>query len=90
MLKLFLLGALAVASLTISLIFLRFWKTTRDRFFLFFTLAFFVEAVRRTLLAAVPHSDEQEPLFYLIQLFAFAVIAWAIIDKNRNAGGKAR
>lgn len=28
-------GAVAMASLTIALFFLRFWKTTHDRFFLF-------------------------------------------------------
>ena len=86
MLKLMLLGALAMASFTISLIFLRFWKTTRDRFFLFFAAAFFIEAVRRVLLGAISHSNEQEPLFYILQLVAFLVIVYAIVDKNRSLG----
>ena len=68
----------------ISLIFIRFWKTTRDRFFLFFAAAFFIEAVRRVMLGVIPHSSEQEPLFYLIQLVAFLAIVYAIIDKNRT------
>lgn len=83
MTKLVLLGALAMGSFIISLIFIRFWKTTRDRFFLFFAAAFFIESIRRVLLGVIPHSSEQEPLFYLIQLIAFLAIVYAIIDKNR-------
>jgi len=35
-----LLGAIAMACLTISLFFLRFWQKSRDRFFLFFAASF--------------------------------------------------
>ncbi|ESQ93348.1 hypothetical protein ABAC460_01185 [Asticcacaulis sp. AC460] len=83
MTKLLLLGALAMGSFIISLIFIRFWKTTRDRFFLFFAAAFFIEAVRRVMLGVIPYSTEQEPLFFLLQAVAFGAIVYAIIDKNR-------
>lgn len=75
-------GAIAMASLTIALIFLRYWKSTRDRFFLYFALSFALETVSRVLfllLEASPH----EPLIYLIRLVAYGLILVAIVEKNR-------
>ena len=80
---LILLGALAMADIVISLFFIRFWKTTRDKFFLFFAAAFLVDAIDRVLLGAIPHSDEQDPLFYLLRLLAFLIILYAVFYKNR-------
>ena len=77
------LGAIAMASLVASLFFLRFWKDTRDRFFLFFAIAFFVEAFNRVALGLTAVSQEDEPFFYLVRLFAFGLIIVAIVDKNR-------
>ena len=59
------LGAIAMASLVAALFFLRFWKNTRDRFFLFFAVAFFAEALNRAVLGLTAVSKEQEPFFYL-------------------------
>ena len=85
MLKTMLLGAIAMAAFTIALIFVRFWRTTKDRFFLFFAAAFALLGIGRIVLGAVPHSDDQTPVIYLIQLLAFVVILFAVIDKNRRA-----
>lgn len=38
--NLMLTGAIALASLLVGLFFFRFWRQTRDRFFLYFALAF--------------------------------------------------
>jgi len=78
-----LFGAIAMASLTISLFFLRFWKKTRDRFFLFFAVAFSLEGVNRIVLALNQGSSENEPVIYLIRLLSYVLILIAIIDKNR-------
>jgi len=43
----FILGAIAMADLIAALFFLRFWKKTRDRFFLFFSAAFMVDMANR-------------------------------------------
>ncbi|MBN8530751.1 MAG: hypothetical protein J0L97_02665 [Alphaproteobacteria bacterium] len=77
-----LLGAVAMACFTASLFFLRFWKTTRDRFFLFFAISFSVEGINRIILGLF-YSDEQEPRIYLLRLVAFLLILFAIVDKNR-------
>jgi hypothetical protein len=84
------LGAIVMASLVAALFFLRFWRDTRDRFFLFFALAFLGEAVNRLLLALLTVSAEREPLLYLIRLAAFGLILAAILDKNRKKGQKGR
>lgn len=80
-----LVGAIAMASLIAGLFFLRFWKTTQDRFFLFFGLAFFVESLNRALL--VPTAGNGDDIFdysfYLLRLVAYGLILFAILDKNR-------
>ena len=78
-----LVGAVAMGSLVAALLFLRFWSRTRDTFFLFFSAAFLIEAVSRFVLAFHPPGDEHEPLYYLPRLFAFSLIAVAVILKNR-------
>jgi hypothetical protein len=80
--KLLLIGAIMMGCLTASLFFLRFWRSTRDRFFLFFAISFFLEAVVRLLTAQVDNFNEERPHIYLIRLAAFIVILFAIADKN--------
>lgn len=77
-------GAIAMASLVIALFFLRFWKSTRDRFFLFFAISFTLEALNRTLLAITSFQNENAPLYYLIRLVAYTLILVAIFDKNKH------
>lgn len=85
-----LVGAIAMASLVASLFFLRFWKTTRDRFFLFFSLAFFVEGLNRIALAPVSGSGDDllDYSYYLLRLLSYGLILFAILDKNRPRDGK--
>lgn len=78
-----LLGAIAMASVTIGLFFLRFWKKTHDRFFLFFAVAFSIEGINRAILGLTRDPNEAEPFFYLVRLLSFIIILIAIIDKNR-------
>jgi Family of unknown function (DUF5985) len=53
-----LLGAIAMASLVAGLFFLRFWKDTKDRLFLFFSISFFVEGLNRFALAMVSDPND--------------------------------
>lgn len=77
-----LMGAVAMASFVASLFFLRFWRQTRDRFFLLFSIAFAFDAVFRFALGLIQPPSEAEPLFYLARLLTFALIIAAIVDKN--------
>jgi uncharacterized membrane protein HdeD (DUF308 family) len=78
-----LIGAVAMASFVAMLFFLRFWRQTRDTFFLLFALAFGGDSVTRFSLGLMHLSQEAEPLFYLARLFTFALIIAAIVQKNR-------
>ncbi len=73
-----------MATFTIGLFFLRFWKKTRDHFFLFFAVAFGLEGLNRTLLGLIQSSSENEPIFYLVRLLSFILILIAIVDKNKT------
>jgi hypothetical protein len=74
-------GAITMASLVITLIFLRFWRNTGDRFFLYFALSFLIEGLHR-LYSALNNNAEDSPLHYLIRLLAYGLILWAILEKN--------
>jgi uncharacterized membrane protein HdeD (DUF308 family) len=76
-------GAVAMASFVAMLFFLRFWRQTRDRFFLLFAVAFGLDALFRLTLGLSHPSAEAEPLFYIARLAMFGLILAAIILKNR-------
>ena len=77
------LGAIAAGCFVVGLAFLRYWRSTRDRFFLFFMLSFWIEAVNRVVMVATGSWNESAPLHYLVRLLAYALIVIAIWDKNR-------
>jgi Family of unknown function (DUF5985) len=81
----FISGAVVMASLVAALFFLRFWRQTRDRFFLLFSLAFALDALTRVVLALSDITGEQEPFYYLARLVMFGLILLAIVDKNRTS-----
>lgn len=78
------LGAVAMASLTSALFFLRFWRETKDRFFLFFAGSFGVEGLNRIAQGLMPAAHELRTVIYLVRLLCFVLILVAIVDKNRS------
>lgn len=80
----FLAGAITAASLVVALVFLRFWRSSRDRFFLFFAVAFVLEALSRAWLGMRQGIGEDSPVIYLPRLLAYVLILIAIVDKNRR------
>jgi hypothetical protein len=79
-----LLGAIAFAYAVLVAFFARYYMRSRDRLFLIFAGAFFVLAVNRVLRAVIAHSEDYTAL-YVVRLFAYLLILWAIVDKNRSA-----
>lgn len=77
------LGAIAAGCFVVGLGFLRYWRSTRDRFFLFFMLSFWIEAANRVHMALTASWNENEPVHYVVRLVAYALIVVAIWDKNR-------
>ncbi|GMU23708.1 MAG: hypothetical protein AMXMBFR13_37860 [Phycisphaerae bacterium] len=85
--NLFLAGAVAMACCTVALFFLRFFKQTGDRFFLIFSLAFWVLAINRLALTMTERGDEIRLYLYIVRFVAFMLIILAIVDKNRIRRG---
>ena len=77
-----LFGGIAIASMVAGLFFFRFWHQTRDRFFLYFALSFWIEGLNRLALSLLEVGDEQSPLFYGVRLLAYGLILWAIWRKE--------
>lgn len=80
----FVSGILVAGYLVAALFFLRFWTQSRDRLFALFAAAFGLLAIQRFALTVSGAPIEEQTLFYVLRLLAFAVIALAIIDKNRR------
>ena len=80
----FLFGVLTALSLVCGLFFLRYWKSSGDRFFAFFAVSFWSLGANWALLVGRDPRDEYMPYFYLLRLFAFLLILIAIVDKNRR------
>ncbi len=79
-----LLGAIAMASLVAGLFFLRFWRETGDRLFLFFAISFLVEGINRWALGLSGDPNEGRPFFYFVRFLSFLLILIAIAQKNRG------
>jgi hypothetical protein len=76
-------GAIAMGWLVAALFFFRFWRRTRDRFFLWFGLSFSLEAFDRIALAMMNGTGEDEPVIYGLRVVAYGLILLAIWQKNR-------
>lgn len=77
-----LLGGVAVACLTAGVFFLRFWRSTKDRFFLYFAASFLIEGVNRLTFGLMADLNEDSPIKYLVRALTYALILFAILDKN--------
>ena len=83
-LVLFLHGAVSMACAVAGLLFLAYWRDSRDRLFVFFAVAFWVLGINWISVAAIASSAEQRYWFHAIRLVAFACILVGIADKNRR------
>ncbi len=78
------LGAISAVDLVAALLFLRYWLSSRDRFFLYFTASFAIEAVNRAASALAGTPGEETALHFTVRLLAYVLILLAIWDKNRT------
>ena len=80
----FLSGAVVFGFLVCMLLFLGFWRRTRDQLFLAFAVAFALLGISQAVLALGNIPTEERYSLYLIRLCAFATILFAIVRKNRS------
>jgi len=79
----FLYGAIVMGFATAGLMFLRYWRRTREKLFRTFAASFFLLAINYLWLAATDIPIEERSPLFLVRLLAFALIIYAIIDSNR-------
>ena len=80
-------GALVLACAVIGLYFLRFWKSSRDPFFLWFALAFWIQGAQWLHSGLHAHLSDYSPIYYVMRLVAYALIVVAIAQKNLHKRG---
>jgi hypothetical protein len=76
-------GAIAMGNLAIGVFFLGHWRTTGDRLFLAFGVAFGMLTLQRVAVGLLDPMHENTLPAHLLRLLAYITIAWAILDKNR-------
>jgi hypothetical protein len=79
----FILGLNVMAAVVVALFFLRFWRKTRDRLFVIFSIAFLLLAANWLLVAVSGAAEDKVALFYVLRLLAFIAIIVGVVDKNR-------
>jgi membrane-associated PAP2 superfamily phosphatase len=80
----FMSGAVSFGFAVCALLFLRFWRRTRDELFLAFALAFALLGVGQAVVGLANIATESRGAIYLIRLGAFVLILCAIARKNRR------
>lgn len=85
--EIFLSGMLTACNWVAATVFLRFWRETRDRLFLYFAVAFVVFGLSR--MPRVFQEPGSEWLIYsfIVRFVAYASLLAAIIDKNLQGAG---
>ena len=86
----FLSGAIALGCFVAAGFFLRFWRRTHDRLFLAFAAAFALLGLNQVLAAFLGAGNELTPYTYALRVLGFALILFAIVDKNVSNGRGSR
>ena len=81
----FLAGAISMGYAIAALMFLKFWRRTREGLFLAFSAAFLLLGLNQALLTFTRVPVEERSSLYLIRLAAFMLIILASWVKNRRA-----
>jgi len=82
----FLAGAIVMGFAIAALMFLKFWRRTREGLFLAFAASFLLLGVTQALLTLGDFHDEERSWLYLLRLAAFLLILFAMWWQNRRRG----
>ncbi|MGQ0652090.1 MAG: DUF5985 family protein [Betaproteobacteria bacterium] len=78
----FLSGAVTFGYLIGALFFVRFWRRSADRLFLWFAIAFILLALNQFLAHVLNVISEPYSFVYGIRVLAFVLIIVAVVEKN--------
>lgn len=81
----FLHGAISMASLAVAFFFVRYWRSSGDRLYAMFGGAFALLSIHWCVSGTLPHLTTHA---HLLRFLAFALIAVAVLDKNRQGRGR--
>lgn len=73
-------GAISMGYLVVAFFFLQYWRETRDRLFVFFTIGFVVLAVNRTLYALM--FGDADVVSFSLRLAGYLCILAGIIERR--------
>ncbi len=79
----FLSGAIVMGYAVACLLFLRYWRKTRERLFLTFAASFALLALNYFWLSVTQIPVEERSPLFLVRLLAFGLIIVAVIQANR-------
>jgi hypothetical protein len=77
-------SAISTLCFVAAVFFLRYWRSSRDRLFLWFAISFALEGLNRAVMTLTGQLTEASPLHYSIRAISFALIAVAILQKNSD------
>ena len=86
----FLEGATMLASFSIAIFFLRYWRDTGDRLFAVLGAAFTLYGGNRIALFVLDETSEARVWPYALRAATFLMIMGAVIDKNMSRGADRR
>lgn len=76
-------GALFISCVTACVVFLRFWRDTREPLFARFGAAILVLGASYLALS-IRRTGEHHTLVYALRAAGFAIILYAVVEKNRR------
>ncbi|HEU0037001.1 MAG TPA: DUF5985 family protein [Kofleriaceae bacterium] len=79
-----LLGALVMTCFIAAVLFAKMWRLSRDRFFVWFALAFLIFGVSYAIRTLTHDTMEHTYYVYMPRVVGFLLILFAIFDKNRR------
>jgi hypothetical protein len=80
-------GLFCMGFAVIGLIFLRYWRRTREALFAAFAVAFWLLAAGQAVAAFLGVGHENQSGAFLLRVAAFTVILAAIVRQNLSRGG---
>lgn len=82
--KYYVWGVLSMGCLVAALFFMRYWRSSRDRLFVFFAAAFALMGLQWTVSSLLGVEETHHADLLILRILAFISIIVGILDKNRR------
>lgn len=82
--KYFMWGVLATGCLMVAIFFVHYWRSSRERLFVYFSAAFGLMTVQWVASALSGTDEEHHAYLLILRILAFICIIAGIVDRNRR------